>query len=197
MEIFTNESVGAGPRPAQGGFGTRPYGKTTSTRRKPHTQPRRTTMKRGFCTLMMTAALALPVTGFAASHNMDHSSMNHGSMKMDAAMVMLPMQTIDNISATVHLKDVKAVMAKMGMKHTHHFMVTFENNNGDELAAQMVAVKITGPDGKEGAPVELMAMEGHAGADVILATPGAYKFKVAAKLADGKKVQYEFSSTIK
>jgi len=162
-------------------------------------------MKKGFLTLMMAAALALPVAGQAASHNMDHGSMSgmdqgsmsHGGMQMDGSMAMLPMQTVDGISATVHLKDVKATMAKMGMKHSHHFMVSFEDDNGETLTPQVVAVKITGPDGKEAAPVELMAMEGHAGADVVLATPGAYKFKVAAKFATGKKVQYEFAYTVK
>lgn len=148
-------------------------------------------MKKAILTLMMTAVLALPVAGFAME------GMDHGSMKMEGSMIMLPMQTVDGISATVHLKDVKAAMEKMGMKHTHHFMVTLEDDNGEELVPQVIAVKITDPSGKEGEPVALMSMKGHSGADVILATPGAYKFTVAAKFADGKKVQYEFAYTIK
>ena len=147
-------------------------------------------MKKGILSFMVAALLAVPVAGFTMG-------MEHGSMKMDAAMIMLPMQTVDGISATVHLKDVKAEMEKMGMKHTHHFMVTLEDNNGEELVPQVMAVKIVDPSGKEAAPVELMAMAGGAGADVILATPGAYKFKVAARMADGKKVQYEFAYTVK
>lgn len=87
-------------------------------------------MKKRILTLMVAALLALPVAGLAMG-------MEHGSMKMDAAMIMLPMQTVGGISATVHLKDVKAMM---GMMHTHHFMVTLEDQNGEELVPKIVAV---------------------------------------------------------
>ena len=150
-------------------------------------------MKKRGLSLMIAVLLALPVAAFAGG------GMDHGSMKMDAAMVMLPMQEVDGIYATVHLNDVKAEMAKMGMgmKRTHHFMVTLEDGNGEEVVPQVVAVKIVDPGGKEAAPVKLMSMAGHSGADVILATPGVYKFIVAAKLAGDKKVQYEFTYTLK
>lgn len=160
-------------------------------------------MKKTILALVAAAALSVPGLAFAASH--DHGSshdMNghdgHGSMKMDGAMQMLPMQTVDGVSATVHIKDVKAAMAKMGMKHTHHFMVTLEDDsNGEQIVPQVIAVKITDPSGKESEPVALMAMQGHAGADVVLATPGAYVFKVAAKIPGEKKVQFEFKANVK
>jgi hypothetical protein len=107
------------------------------------------------------------------------------------------MQTVDGVSATVHIKDVKATMAKMGMKHTHHFMVTLEDGKGEGILPQVIAVKIIDPSGKESEPVALMSMQDHAGADVILPAPGDYIFKVVAKLPGDKKVQYEFKTTIK
>jgi len=160
-------------------------------------------MKKMMMALLATAVLTIPGLSMAASH--EHGSMHdmkghdgHGDMKMDSSMLMLPMQTVDGVSATVHIKDVKATMAKMGMKQTHHFMVTLENDaNGEQIVPQVVAVKITDPSGKESEPVALESMQGHSGADVVLATPGAYIFKVAAKLPGDKKVQYEFKTTIK
>ncbi len=164
-------------------------------------------MKKEIITLMATAILALPVVGFSASHSMDHDSMkgmDHGSKKMDESkkmddsMIMLPEQTVDGITAMVHLKDVKATMAKMGMKQTHHFMVMFKDQlSGTNVVAKVAAVKIVTQDGTEGESIELPTMQGHSGADVILAVPGAYTFKVAAKLPGDKKVQYEFKYTLK
>lgn len=129
------------------------------------------------------------------AHDMEHSG--HGAAKAAAGSLMLPEQTVDGITAMVHLKDVKEAMAKMGMKHTHHFMVMFKDAAGKHVEAQVAAVKIVTPDGKEGAPVELPSMQGHSGADVVLAAPGAYVFKVAAKLPGEKKVQYEFKTVLK
>lgn len=170
-------------------------------------------MKKRVMTMLGMALLLLPGAGFSASHEMDHGSMKHGSMgqgtmkhgnmdhggmQMDGSMAMLPDQTVDGITALVHVKDVKAAMAKMGMNHTHHIMVMLKDaKSGKALEAQVAAVKIVDPTGKETEPVGLMSMQGHAGADVVLATPGDYTFKVAAKLADGKKVQYEFKYTLK
>lgn len=47
-------------------------------------------MKKGMLTLTVAALLALPVAGLAMGMGMEH-----GSMKMDATMIMLPMQTIE------------------------------------------------------------------------------------------------------
>jgi hypothetical protein len=165
-------------------------------------------MNRTLLALLAATVLTLPGLALAASH--EHGAMKHGSshdmkghdghgdMKMDSSMQMLPMQTVDGVSATVHIKDVKAVMAKMGMKHTHHFMVVLENDaNGEQIVPQVIAVKIVDPSGKEGEAIALPSMQGHSGADVILAAPGAYVFKVAAKLPDGKKVQFEFKHVLK
>ena len=160
-----------------------------------------------FFTTLTLAVMALPTAGLATSHSMDHSGhgnsaqqMVHGStvIDLDKSVIMLPEQTVDSITALAHLKDVKATMTKMGMKHTHHFMLNFKDaKSGKALEAQVAAVKIVDPSGKEGEPVKLMSMDGHSGAEVILAASGAYKFKVAVKLAGKKKVQYEFAYTLK
>ena len=164
-------------------------------------------MKKALMALLAAAVLTLPTLALAASHEhgaMDHGSVHdmkghdeHGGMGMDGTMLMLPEQTVDGVTAMVHLKDVKATMAKMGMKHTHHFMVMFKDATGKQVEAQVAAVKIVDPSGKELETVELMSMQGHSGADVILAAPGAYTFKVAAKLPGEKKVKYEFKTTLK
>jgi hypothetical protein len=150
---------------------------------------------------LLLAALfigALPMGAAAMSH--EHGKMEHGEhggMMMEGGMVMLGDQTVDGVKAMAHVKDVKAAMAKMGMKETHHFMVAFVDAAGKPITEGTVAVKITAPDGKEGAPVSLMGMEGHFGADVALAAKGAYGFKVGTKLPDGKTRQYEFKYEVK
>lgn len=155
-------------------------------------------MKKGILALLTAAVLVLPLATFAADHGgMNHGGMNHSGMQMKGSVIELVPQTVDGVIASVHLKDVKDAMAKMGMKQTHHFMVAFEDENGEDIIPEVVAVKVTDPTGAEGKPVELMTMKGGAGADLILATPGTYKFKVAAKLAKGKKLQYEFTYTFK
>lgn len=140
-----------------------------------------------------TAVLAAPHGGHGAAHTMDHDAM----MK-DAATVMLPEQTVDGVVATAHLKDVKATMAKMGMKQTHHFMLALkEAKGGKAIEATVAALKVTNPAGRESEAIELVSMDGHAGADIVLGTTGNYRFKVALKLADGRKLQYDFSHLLK
>ena len=130
--------------------------------------------------------------------SMDHSKMDHGSMNMQGDMIMLGDTDEDGVKAEAHLKDVKAAMAKMGMGTTHHFMVMFvDDASGKPIDSGAAAVKIKGPDGKEGAAVKLRGMQGHFGADVELTEPGEYHFIVGTKLADGKKRQFEFEYTLK
>lgn len=127
----------------------------------------------------------------------DHG--DHGAMMMKGDMVMLGDEVQDDVKGSAHLKDVGAAMAKMGMKENYHFMIMFmDAKSGKPIEEGTVAVKITGPSGKEiGAPVELMGMQGHFGADIVLADKGEYHFKVGTKLPDGKKRQYHFHYTVK
>ena len=153
-------------------------------------------------TLVLLAALPLVVQamshGDGTSSDMDHGKMDHGSMSMQCDMIMLGNSVEDGVKAMAHLKDVKAAMAKMGMDTTHHLMVMFEDEaSGAPIESGAAAVKIKGPDGKEGDAVKLMGMQGHFGVDVALSEPGEYHFTVGTKLADGKKRQFEFEYTLK
>jgi len=168
--------------------------------------------------LMILAVLvALPLAALAMQHeaggsgmdhgkmdmdkgkmDMDKGEMEHGGMMMEGNMAMLGDAVEDGVKAMAHLKDVKDAMAKMGMKTTHHLMVMFADaDSGKPIDAGMAAVKITGPDGKESEAIKLMGMQGHFGADVALAGPGAYHFSIGTKLPDGKKRQFEFDYHLK
>jgi hypothetical protein len=75
-------------------------------------------------------------------------------------------------------------------------MVAFVDAAGKPVTEGTVAVKIKNPAGKEGKAIKLMGMEGHFGADIVLPEKGEYHFKVGTKLADGKKREYHFHSTV-
>lgn len=123
---------------------------------------------------------------------------DHGGHAAPGGMNDLGTVTVQGVAAMAHLKDVRAVMAVAGQVTTHHFMVMFSDaQSGKSLDGGKVAVKITAPDGKVGAPLELMGMPGHFGADVVLATPGSYRFEVGTRLADGMTRQFVFSATVK
>ena len=65
------------------------------------------------------------------------------------------------------------------------------------ITAGSVAVRIKGPDGKEGPAIKLMGMEEHFGADVVLDKKGAYVFTVGTQLSDGVKRQFVINTEIK
>lgn len=158
------------------------------------------------------AFAAVPVLSFGSSCE-DHGKHSEGGQKMaathdghaghggmDAAGSMLDLGsvTVNGIEGMAHMKDVRAAMAKMGMKTTHHFMVMFnEEKTGRPVESGKVAVKIISPDGTVTGPLELMGMQGHFGADVTLDKPGEYRFQVGSRLADGATRQFEFRVTLR
>lgn len=175
-------------------------------------------MKKLILFATLAALIAAPMSAMAMSHEkhegmdhgkmegmdhgkmegMDHSKMDHDSMMMQGGMMMLGSESVDGVKASAHLKDVSEAMGKMGMETTHHLMIRFVNeSNSAELEKGTVAVKVTGPDGKEGAPVKLMGMQGHFGADLALKQKGMYHFQIGTRLEDGEKRQYEFKTEIK
>lgn len=137
------------------------------------------------------------------TEKMEHGSMEgmkhgeRGGMMMGEGMIMLGEETEEGVKAMAHLNDVKEAMAKMGMKETHHFMVAFVDEAGEQITEGTVAVKIKGPAGKEIGPVKLMGMEGHFGADIVLEEAGKYEFMVGTKLKDGQARQFHFEHTVK
>ena len=160
-----------------------------------------------FAMLLTTPAKVLAASHEHGSHggssgmgSMDHGSMkmgDHAGMKMGAGMAMLGEQTVEGVKAMAHANDVKAAMAKMGMKETHHFMVAFVGKDGKQITEGTVAVKIQNPAGTVGEAIPLMGMQEHFGADIVLAEKGTYMFKVGTKLPDGLVRQYEFKYEVK
>lgn len=128
----------------------------------------------------------------------DHAGHDHSGMAAAGGMLELGSKVEKGVEAHADLKDVRAAMAKMGMKTTHHFMVSFaDEKSAKAIDSGTVAVKITDPSGTVTGPMELMGMQGHFGADVILDKKGEYTFRVGSKLADGQARQFEFKTVLK
>ncbi|MFA5516238.1 MAG: hypothetical protein WDA20_08115 [Desulfuromonadales bacterium] len=152
--------------------------------------------------------VSLPLTALAASHEhnkqgmdhgkMDHAGHDHAGMDAHGDMIILGDDTEAGVRGMAHLKDVGAAMSKMGMETTHHIMLMFvDNKSGEPITKGAAAVKITGPDGKTSAPIRLMGMQGHFGADTVLKQKGEYTLVVGTKLADDQKRTFEFKHTLK
>jgi hypothetical protein len=164
--------------------------------------------------IVLTAALvaALPLAA-AAQHDHGAKKSSHGThdkKKTDhgahssaeyadahADMVLIGKQEVAGVQGEAHINDVREAMARLKMKETHHFMVMFMDGKGAHIEEGTAAVKITGPEGKESDAIRLVAMDGHFGADIVLAQPGKYTFKVGSRLPDGQTRQYEFTHTLK
>lgn len=156
-------------------------------------------MKRSLFTFCLVTTLTLPVAVFAVDHTM--AGMSHNMPGTDQSMpgmnhnmqgmVQIGEQSVDGVKAVVYLNDVKATMAKMGMKETHHLMIHFYAADGKALTTGTTAVKIKGPDGSEVPALKMMGMEGHFGADVVITQKGSYLFTIGTQLSDGVKRQFE------
>lgn len=151
---------------------------------------------KNLCTLFLATLFLAAMAASATAMQHDHSG--HGQPAASGhtghqEMLMLGTVVQDGVRAVAHLNDVRAAMAKAGMKETHHFMIFFEEEgSGKKITTGTAAVKITGPDRKESGPVALMGMDGHFGADIVLGGKGRYQFTVGSRLADGKTRQFEF-----
>lgn len=117
----------------------------------------------------------------------------HAAMAAHGDMFDLGSGAEKGVKASAHLSDVAEEMAKVGMPHTHHFMVMFmDEKSGEPIEQGTVAVKVRNPAGEESAPMRLEGMDGHFGVDLILDQKGTYEFAVGTSLIDGVKRQYEF-----
>lgn len=131
---------------------------------------------------------------YGAMPGLEHGE--HG--KTTGGMLMLGEQTVDGVKAMAHLQDVKAAMARMGRKETHHFMVAFADTaTGKQISYGAAILRIKSPSGQEGEAVRLMAMEGYFGADITLAEKGVYTLTLGAKVGGEKRRQFEFKHEIK
>ena len=122
---------------------------------------------------------------------------DRGGVVSDGSMIIVGESVSKGVRGMAHLKDVSAAMAKMGLLATHHFMIAFvDEATGEQIETGTVALKITNPDAKVGETIELVGMDGHFGADVILDMPGEYHFKLGTKLADDVNRKFHFHQVI-
>ena len=163
-------------------------------------------MKRTLIAYAVLSLLSVPALTIAenASEHSGHNMMEHqGTMaKMPNQSIMLGEQTVEGVKGKANLKDVGAMMAKMGQKENFHFMIMFSDaKTGTAIDQGTVAVKIVDPKtGQAGEAIALMGMgagaSSHFGADVTLPTKGDYQFQVGSKLADSTKRQFTFKYTL-
>jgi hypothetical protein len=113
-------------------------------------------------------------------------------MSADGTMAIVGSMSSKGVKGMAHIKDVKETMSKMGMKSTHHFMIAFVNEEtGEQVEKGAVALKLTNPNAKS-ETIEMIGMDGHFGADIVLDMKGEYHFKLGTKLEDGVKRRYHF-----
>jgi hypothetical protein len=152
--------------------------------------------------LALFAAPALAMENHAGH---DMGGMNHDSkqkpegMEHDqGGMIMLGEEVQNGVKAMFHLIPIDPKVMPAGNRITHHLMVKFNDAaNGKAITSGTVAVKVESPEGKEAAPVKLMGMQGHFGADMTLDKPGIWHFRIATKLADGKVRQFHSHHVVK
>ncbi|MEZ4599354.1 MAG: hypothetical protein R2940_06155 [Syntrophotaleaceae bacterium] len=132
--------------------------------------------------------------GMDLGEMMQMGGMEHGQ----PGMIMLGEEIKDGIKAMFHLMPVDRSALPPGDGTTHHLMVMLNDAaTGQTIDKGTVAVKITSPDGKESAPVRMVGMQGHFGADVGLDKVGTWHFRMAAKPADGKVRQFHSHHVVK
>lgn len=144
-------------------------------------------------------ALSIPLSVPAMEH--DHGSMHAGHDQMMQKGTVVHQEVADGVKATFSIKDMRESMKGMespkGMKETHHLMVQFTDaKSGKPLNSGEVKVKIVGPDKSEQLK-DLMGMEGHFGADVVMGKKGKYGVMTKFKLADGKVRSSKFWYEVK
>jgi hypothetical protein len=119
------------------------------------------------------------------------------AMPMKGEMAIVGNYTSKGIKGMAHLKDVTETMAAMGMKTTHQFMIAFvDEETGNQVTKGKVTLQITKPDAKVEKSIEMVNMDGHFSADVVMDTAGEYHFKLATKLEDGTNRKFHFHQEI-
>lgn len=145
-----------------------------------------------FLMIFPVAALASGGHDHGDGHSGVDDSGHHDSMSTDGGMAIVGSMSSKGVKGMAHIKDVRETMAKMGMEATHHFMIAFvDEETGKQIEKGKVALKLTNPDAKS-ETIELIGMDGHFGADLVLDKSGEYHFKLGTKLEDGTKRKYHF-----
>jgi hypothetical protein len=148
-----------------------------------------------------TFALAAPFQALAGS-DQGSMQMEHGGHMSHKGNVAHE-EVVDGVKATFVVQTMAEAMKAMGMemptgvKETHHLHVEFKDaKSGKALTEGEVRVKVQGPDKSEQTK-ELMAMQGHFGADLELAKKGKYGVMSKFKLKDGKVRSAKFWYEVK
>lgn len=157
---------------------------------------------------MKKIALVLAVASLGLGVPAVYAAMEHGHGSMDMQHDMMKMgnvaheEVVDGVKATFKvmsmaekMKDMKMEMPK-GMKETHHIAVSFKDaKTGKAITKGDVKVKVQGPDKAEQTK-DLMAMQGHFGADFDMSKKGKYGIMSKFKLPDGKMRSAKFWYTV-
>lgn len=151
-------------------------------------------------TFCLALLLAVPISIAASSshnHEQGHISSKagdaHDGVSIDGGMAIVGSMSSKGVKGMAHIKDVSEVMSHLGMQTTHHFMIAFANEEtGEQIKSGTVALKLTNPDAKVSDPIELVEMDGHFGADIVMDMEGEYHFRLGTKLEDGTKRKYHF-----
>ncbi len=145
---------------------------------------------------MLAAVLALTAPALFAADHSGHAGhdMGHGGEQGDVAHE----EVVDGVKATFRVMSMKEHMKVMqmelpkGMKETHHIAVEFKDvKTGKPLTAGEVKVKVQNPD-KTDQTREMLAMQGHFGADFVMGKKGRYGVMVRFRLSDGKMRSAKF-----
>ena len=156
-------------------------------------------------TILVTIA---PINALSMSHGQKdthlhaqdkaHEQSGHGAMASEGLMYIVGDVTVSGVKGMAHLEDVREAMAKMNLPTTHHFMIAFvDEKTGEQIDNGKVALKIKDPDGDVSKPVELVGMQDHFGADIVLQHSGEYEFMVGTELTDGAKRTFDFQFEVK
>lgn len=150
-------------------------------------------MKKLVLAIAAIMALSAPAA-FAASEHGGHGG-GHGAAAHEEVVDGVK-TTFSVMSMKEHLKSIKMELPK-GMKETHHIAVEFSDvKSGKPLTEGEVAIKVLAPDKSEQTK-NMMAMQGHFGADFEMAKKGRYGVMSKFKLKDGKVRQAKFWYQVK
>jgi len=155
-------------------------------------------MKKNVIGLILALCVAaLPLSAVAAEQGSMQNMKGMSGMSAPGQLVTIGSQTVDGVTATAKIKDIRAAMAKYGSDMTNHLMVYFTNVKTSAPMTGIAAVKVTAPDSVTGAPVKFMSMGDGFGHDVSLKEKGEYTFEIGCKLNDGHKRQFYFKYVVK
>ncbi len=156
--------------------------------------------KIGFFSVFIISFILCGSGAWAMNHEKtyDTGHNQHSGMMMGESMVILGQAEVSGIKGMAHLSDVRKQMTAMGRSETNHFMMMFsDTKTGQPIDTGTAALKVQTPAGETLAPVKLIGMDGHFGADITLKETGEYHFLVGTKLGDGQKRQFHFDYTLK